>query len=617
MPLIRALDPLDMAGVTPVTPSTLAAEDAAQAQGQIAQLKLTQEQHAQQRQNAFRASLAQLGKSPSSTAYTQLMMQYPEFAEGMSPILKQMGSQEAAAEASAFQSQALPAYHAFLNKRPDLAASHLDDLARAYANAGNASKAQQIAGLAKAARENPDVASGTLGAMLAGSMGHENYDAMLKGAGFLKQQEKVEKEIGKLGADTLQAQRSTLSEAEVADRGQKARAEREDAQTQARLRGGLMGSQIAQNNASAVASTAQAGLAGAQTARVNEQRPAELRALEADATSKAAAAAEATRLERARADRAVADAAAAGAVPPDLLRRQAEAKAKEDEARAKYADQRFSAEASSAKSEATMKEFNLLNAQADLDRRRQLELLKIKELENKVGPEFEQQRALAKAQIRDINFKQDVMREQTAQKWQDLELDKQKHAARMREVWDKSVALDGEARKMISADVKGAMESIDTAQNADRLITQVRNNIDYGGAIGWGAEQWRAFWGADEQATATRRMLNNFNNREILKNIPPGSLTEKERDIVAKGFPTDYSNPQLIMDYLQEKRDVALRVQAIYEAAADWKSGNSGSDGTAQRDLIVGGKRVPKGTTFIQFIKEQRELAELHSMGGK
>ena len=108
---------LNLASLKPTTASTVAQDETAQVLQQLAQVQLTNAQNEQQRDNAFRTSLAVAAKAPSVDSYTQLLAGAPrEYVEGIKASISQMD----AAQKKTLANQILQPWLAGVNGRPDL-----------------------------------------------------------------------------------------------------------------------------------------------------------------------------------------------------------------------------------------------------------------------------------------------------------------------------------------------------------------------------------------------------------------------------------------------------------------------------------------------------------------
>jgi SOS response regulatory protein OraA/RecX len=91
-------------------------------------------------------------------------------------------------------------------------------------------------------------------------------------------------------------------------------------------------------------------------------------------------------------------------------------------------------------------------------------------------------------------------------------------------------------------------------------------------------------------------------NQEVVSMLPPGPATDRDITIMREGVPSAYSSPEKITAFLGAMARTADRAARAQAARASWVSQN-GNAGVLRRDIVVEGREVPKGTSFVEFMK--------------
>lgn len=190
MALLNPINPLDYAPGASGGPADQAGPSLLQAaqqqqtaglQAQAAQLKVQEQQQTLQRQQAFRAAVAGVAKSPSAAAYTNILAQFPEFANDIEPFMKRLDATDKATlekSRAGLASQLQPAFAAFAQNKPEVARPYLERLVKGLKNSNRADEAAEIQGVLSM---DPALAQVALGGVLRRVMDEKPFEDFISG----------------------------------------------------------------------------------------------------------------------------------------------------------------------------------------------------------------------------------------------------------------------------------------------------------------------------------------------------------------------------------------------------------------------------------------------------
>lgn len=193
---------------------------------------------------------------------------------------------------------------------------------------------------------------------------------------------------------------------------------------------------------------------------------------------------------------------------------------------------------------------------------------------------------------------------QLALGWERLGLDKDALMTttqlKLRELQQSGTAVTGASLDEMTKAVGSSQQSQALAERANDLASQIETSGARGGfGSGW-AEWLKTQTGNQDAVSALRTQYSRLTNSIAVKNLPPGSASDKDVAFALKGFPDAASPPAYIAQFLRGVAKLETLNALADDRKAAWISAN-GNLGTAKRDLQVGGVRVPAGTTFGEF----------------
>lgn len=171
---------------------------------------------------------------------------------------------------------------------------------------------------------------------------------------------------------------------------------------------------------------------------------------------------------------------------------------------------------------------------------------------------------------------------------------------RYEELDRKGSTLDGAGQKQVNDAVLESTTLATIAQQQKDLANKARNSEQWGGLISAGWEGLKGALGVETERSDMVREVTKMINSEVVKGLPPGPATDKDIEIIKKGFPPATADGKTIGRFLDAMSNVNMAAAANKQMQAEWQSQN-GSLGNSKRDLDVLGIKVPKGTTYQKF----------------
>lgn len=147
-----------------------------------------------------------------------------------------------------------------------------------------------------------------------------------------------------------------------------------------------------------------------------------------------------------------------------------------------------------------------------------------------------------------------------------------------------------------------AKTASDQAAGLAQALT-AESTVVGGKPLRWLAENAKRITGAEDGYTVLRQNYVRLRNQGLLSDLPPGPASDKDISLMKSGFPSEDASPQYIADWLTSYSKVQKAIALKEEAKADWISA-VGAMKTAPQDIEVMGVRVPKGTSFLDFVRQ-------------
>jgi hypothetical protein len=103
--------------------------------------------------------------------------------------------------------------------------------------------------------------------------------------------------------------------------------------------------------------------------------------------------------------------------------------------------------------------------------------------------------------------------------------------------------------------------------------------------------------------TQLRNEYTRIRNSAAIKSLPPGVATDKDIELALKGIPPETANAATISSFLRGMAKMQQYEAASESSKAEWV-GSNGNLGRAKTDIDIGGIKVPKGSSFVDFSRQ-------------
>lgn len=171
---------------------------------------------------------------------------------------------------------------------------------------------------------------------------------------------------------------------------------------------------------------------------------------------------------------------------------------------------------------------------------------------------------------------------------------------RYEELDRKGSTLDGAGQKQVNDAVLESTTLATIAQQQRDLANKARASGQTGGLVSAGWEGLKNALGVSTERGDMVREVTKMINSEVIKGLPPGPATDKDIELIRKGFPPATADGKTIARFLDAMSNVNMAAAANKQMQAEWQSQN-GNLGNSKRDLDVLGIKVPKGMTYQKF----------------
>ncbi|KKC25831.1 hypothetical protein [Sphingomonas sp. SRS2] len=196
--------------------------------------------------------------------------------------------------------------------------------------------------------------------------------------------------------------------------------------------------------------------------------------------------------------------------------------------------------------------------------------------------------------------------------WKQLALDEDtlatNTALKLQEYEQNGSKVEGSSLETLNKAVGSAVTNQALADRTKDLAAKLQTSSVQGRGFASDIGEWlAASTGKQDAVSALRGEYARIKNGIAIQNLPPGAASDADVKLAMSGFPPDTADKAYLVSWLNGVSKLQEIVAANEQAKADWISSN-GNIGTAKRDLDVGGVRVPKGTTFGEFMKNRSKL---------
>jgi hypothetical protein len=159
------------------------------------------------------------------------------------------------------------------------------------------------------------------------------------------------------------------------------------------------------------------------------------------------------------------------------------------------------------------------------------------------------------------------------------------------------------ARKIINDAAISSASAMAGAQEARTLLDALNGMKLSGGLPATTAEYLARQLGTQDEVTRFRQRFNALVSKQVIAGLPPGVATDKDVELVSRGFPTDTSSPEILESFLIGVEKIQKFQAAAEEAKADWVA-SFGDLSRAKKPTDVAGIAVTPGMTYTDFAKK-------------
>jgi hypothetical protein len=169
-----------------------------------------------------------------------------------------------------------------------------------------------------------------------------------------------------------------------------------------------------------------------------------------------------------------------------------------------------------------------------------------------------------------------------------------------------TTVLDANGTKVVNDAAVAAAGAEQSAGRMEDLADQLALQRSFSGAAGSVSEWLKQATGNQDINSQLRTEYTRLRNSQAIKSLPPGVATDKDIELALKGIPPETANPATLASFLRGMAKMS-RLEAVAESAkADWVSSN-GSLGRAKTDIQIGGIQVPKGASYVEFLRQYQK----------
>ncbi len=170
-------------------------------------------------------------------------------------------------------------------------------------------------------------------------------------------------------------------------------------------------------------------------------------------------------------------------------------------------------------------------------------------------------------------------------------------------------------QKYVNDAQNAALTARQTYQNTVALASQLANAPDFAsGAAGTFNDFLSKITGNKDAGQQLRGQLAQFVNSTILNQLPPGSASDKDIQLVRNGTPADNASKETWQAYLSAVGRVQQAAAVAAQMRADYLTANRGSLGPLMQPATIGGRQFPAGASLIDVLGGRAPSA---STGGR
>ncbi|MBU9358911.1 hypothetical protein KTE52_21475 [Burkholderia multivorans] len=165
-------------------------------------------------------------------------------------------------------------------------------------------------------------------------------------------------------------------------------------------------------------------------------------------------------------------------------------------------------------------------------------------------------------------------------------------------------------QKYVNDAQNAALTARQTYQNTVALANQLANAPDFAsGAAGTFNDFLTKITGNKDAGQQLRGQLAQFVNSTILNQLPPGSASDKDIQLVRNGTPADNASKETWQAYLSAVGRVQQAAAVAAQMRADYLTANRGSLGPLIQPATIGGRQFPAGASLTDVLNGRTQNA--------
>jgi hypothetical protein len=165
-------------------------------------------------------------------------------------------------------------------------------------------------------------------------------------------------------------------------------------------------------------------------------------------------------------------------------------------------------------------------------------------------------------------------------------------AAKTKPAAVKPKELSTEAYKEVMKATANARTAGSNVTKANSLMTRYNQVDPESGILARGWSKLKSIFGSQGQTETLKADFDALVNSAVIENLPPGPATDKDIEIIQKGFPNSSWNTMEIERWLEAYRDAAEFQQFYERERAKYMSANNGLDVGFDEAIREDAKRV-------------------------
>ncbi|MCL4651631.1 hypothetical protein [Burkholderia multivorans] len=158
-------------------------------------------------------------------------------------------------------------------------------------------------------------------------------------------------------------------------------------------------------------------------------------------------------------------------------------------------------------------------------------------------------------------------------------------------------------QKSVNDAQNAALTAQQTYQKTNALLNQLANAPEFSAGLGATFNDWLAkATGNPYEGQQLRNQLKQFVNSTILDQLPKGSASDKDVQLVRNGTPSDTADKKTWKAYISAVANVQQAAAVAAQIRADYLTANRGSLGPLMQPATIRGRQFPAGASLDEVL---------------